>query len=395
MSELYRDEIEKIKYYKEKITDRYLAQGNSISKEQVQQALDKLDLKIAIFSQAYIRSGETMSVDKFNEQKQDIYHDLSVLYKVLYDILRERIDKTAVRIRYALDDLRLKTERFRYLTESQTVAVYGKTIFHQTNNFNQEYRDGKVYISLGPVTVGSGSYLVPILSCGEIDPKDISFIFDKDTVTSDYNYSRNYLRYTGNYTLEQNSYPNTEKEFGKDLIDISDELITTDQYNLFLNRSYVKIEDLTNNSIRYAIKKPEIYVSTIGQTEMSCYVYGASYIRLGTTGSVSYKNFAGDEILSPVQRQKVVLRGDSFSFDIQTDGVIYAEKVPASIQDDKLKIHRNYTDITDYMVEHIAYGEDKVFDDVKVIIDNAVHTFYDINYIVIKQARISELEDML
>jgi len=111
-------------------------------------------------------------------------------------------------------------------------------------------------------------------------------------------------------------------------------------------------------------------------------------------GALSYNNYTGDEILSPAQRQKIVMRGDTFSFDIQTDGILYAEKVPTTVQDDKLKIHRNYTDITDYMVEHISYGEDKTFENVRVIINNATHTFYDINYIVIKQARISELEDV-
>ena len=395
MSDLYRDEIEKIKYYKEKITDKFLSQGIGISKERVQQELDKLDLKIAIFSQAYIQSGETLSVKKFNEQKQDIYHDLTVLYKVLYDLLKERIEKAQVRIRYELDDLRIKAERFRYLTEAQTVAIYGTTIFHQTNNFEQSYQDGKVYIDLGPVTVSSGSYLVPILSCNEIDPKDVTFKFDEDMVTSAYNYSREYLRYTGDYTLETNWSQNTEKNFGEDLIDAPGTVNASDPYNLFLNQSCVRIEDLDTNQVRYIVKSPELYVSVPGYAEISFYVYGASYIRMGTFGSVSYKNFSGDEILAPTQRQKIVLRGNDISFDIQTDGTLYAEKVPATIQDDKLKIHRNYANITDYMVEHISCGSDTTFENVQVIIDNAMHTFYDINYIVIKQANVSELEDIV
>ena len=297
MSDLYRDEIEKIKYYRAKITDRYLSQGIGINKEQVQKELDKLDLKIAIFSQAYIRSGETLSVKKFNEQKQDIYNDLAVLYKVLFDLVRERVEKAQVRARYELDDLRLKTDRFKYLTEAQTVAVYGTTVFHQTNNFDQKYEDGKVYIDLGPVTVGSGCYLVPILDCGEIDPKDVTFQFDNNTAAGAYNYSREYLRYTGDYVLEANEYQNSEKLFGKDLIDIPGTVQASDPYNLFLNRSCVRIEDLQNNTVRYAVKNPEIYVSVSGYTEVSFYVYGASYIRIGIMGALSYKNYTDDEII--------------------------------------------------------------------------------------------------
>ena len=46
------------------------------------------------------------------------------------------------------------------------------------------------------------------------------------------------------------------------------------------------------------------------------------------------------------------------------------------------------------MVETINYGDDITFNNVRVVIDNVTHALYDIQYIVIKQARISELEDM-
>lgn len=393
MSDLYLDEIEKIKYYKQKIIDQFREQGLGANKEQVQKALDALDLKIAIFSQAFIQPGETLSTEKFNEQKQDIYHDLVVLYKTLYYLTDERVEKIKARIRYELDDLRLKADRFQYLTDSQTVAIYGRTVFNQTNNFEQTYEGGKVTICLGPVTVSSGSYLVPLLSCDEIDPEDVTFFFD-DTLTSGvYTTTKKYIRYVGNYQLLTKEYSNTEKIFGQDLIDTEDDLIKTDQYNLFLNKDQVRVENLTNNQTRYIAKNPEIYLSMDTESEISFYVYGASYIQINLLGDISYKNFTDNEILSPTQRQKIVIRGTKFSFDIVTDGQLFAEKVLTSIQDDKLKLPRNYENITDYTVEHIAYGADKTFDDVRVIIDNATHPFYDINYITIKEAQISELED--
>ena len=44
------------------------------------------------------------------------------------------------------------------------------------------------------------------------------------------------------------------------------------------------------------------------------------------------------------------------------------------------------------MVETIAYGEDVVFQNVEVIVESKDTTFLDIDYIAIKQCRISELE---
>ena len=398
MSNLYLDEIEKIKFYKQRISDKLIAYGMAANKEQVQQELDAIDLKLAIFSQAYINSGSQFSVQELNQQKEDIYQDLVILYRLLYHLAEERVEKARIRIRYLLDDLRTEANQFQYLVDAQTVSVYGKTVFNQANNFNQEYKDGQVIIDLGPVTVSSGSYLAPIFVSNEVDPEDVTFVFineDNDEIRTDaYNYAKNYMKVTGNYQLSTTYYTYQDKIFGKGLIATDKEANTECQYNLFLNRDQILVKDLDNPKIFYKKKEPELYYTTAKREEVSFYVYGASYIQLHQIGNIEYKNFTGSEILTPKQRQKIVLRGEKFSFDIKTDGTIYAEKVQASVQNGQLQIAQNFENITDYTIETINYGEDIVFSDVKIIIDKAIHALYDIKYVLIKQARISELEDM-
>ena len=99
MSDLYLDEIEKIKYYKQKILDKYVDQGIVPNKEKVQTAMDRIDKKIAVFAQSYIKSGSDFDTTKFNEQKQDIYRDLVILYTVLYKLIEEHVDKVQENIR--------------------------------------------------------------------------------------------------------------------------------------------------------------------------------------------------------------------------------------------------------------------------------------------------------
>ena len=140
-------------------------------------------------------------------------------------------------------------------------------------------------------------------------------------------------------------------------------------------------------------KDPEIYYKANGEEEVSFYVYGATSINFNMLGEITYKNFSEKEVLSPTQRHKIIISGKNFSFDVKTDGQIYAEKVSASVQNSQLNIHRNYEDITDYTIENIIYGDNWVYNNVDVIISNAPTAFYDINYIIIKQAQITELED--
>ena len=62
------------------------------------------------------------------------------------------------------------------------------------------------------------------------------------------------------------------------------------------------------------------------------------------------------------------------------------QKIPAK----ENNFNKNYTN---YTIENIIYGDNWVYNNVDVIISNAPTAFYDINYIIIKQAQITELED--
>lgn len=398
MSDLYLDEIEKIKFYKQRITDQLLSYGIIANKEQVQKRLSEIDLKLAVFSQAYIQSGSSFSVDTFNKQKQDIYEDLTILYMLLYRLAQDRVEKARIRLRYGLDDLRTKVGRFQYLVDAQTVSVYGETVFHQASDFVQEYVNGQVIVDLGPVTVSSGTYLAPMIASDELNIEDVSFIFvnadDSEIKASAYNYAKNYVKVLGNYQLSMQTFQNQDKTFGTNLIPAGENLSPEDRYNLFLNQDQIRVRSLENTEFGYKTKTPEIYYTANEREEISFYVYGASRIQLASVGEIEYKNFAGDEIIAPKQRQKIILRGGHFSFDIKTDGIIYADKISAQVQNGQLKIDQDFENIEDYTVENIKYGEDVTFSDVKIVIDNATHTFYDIKYVVIKQARISELEDI-
>ena len=57
--------------------------GKVMSIDDMKHAIDDINTRLAIFKQAYIESGETLDVDKFNSQKVGIYEDLKILYKLI------------------------------------------------------------------------------------------------------------------------------------------------------------------------------------------------------------------------------------------------------------------------------------------------------------------------
>lgn len=394
MSNQYLDEIEKIKYYKEKIVNRYLQKGNPVNKEKVQEYLDKLDLKIAIFSQAYIQSGSKLNTEILNEQKQDIYRDLVILYKVLYDIINNKIKNIEDKIRFMLDDLETKANQFKFLVDSESVSVYGKTIFHQSSGFDQKYKDGQIKIDLGPLDVASGSYLACLFQCKEIDPYTVTFHFDDSTEISAYEYDKRFLKIIGNYHFYTDFYTNEDIIFGKELIEINDTVSDQNRYLFFLNKDKIKVKKRSSSNISYVNFTKGIYYKSSEPEEISFYVYGATQITIDIVGKPSYTNFDGYQIDMPKQRQKIVIKSDNqISIDIKTDGTIYADKAPSVVQNDKLKLFKNFENITDYMVETIQYGDDIHFDDVYIIVDDVVDTLIDIDYIAIKQTQVTELDN--
>ena len=78
--------------------------------------------------------------------------------------------------------------------------------------------------------------------------------------------------------------------------------------------------------------------------------------------------------------------------DFSTDGVLYAHKEPGYIKDDQLYSQNGFGTITDFMMEELAFGKPITINDAHVEIENPYSSFYDINYISIKETQVSELD---
>ena len=389
---LYLDEIEKIAYYKQKIIDSYIDRGTLIDKNKLQSKLDQIDTKLSIFRDRYISNGENMDIEKFNEQKHDIYLDLCILYRVAYKIAEERLASLQHHIDCELQAINEKAKEYGNRNQLETLSIYGNSIYFATNGFKQEYKDGQVIIDLGQIKIPSGSYLACICNCDETDSENVMFVFDDNLQAADYNYSKRYIKVLGNYDIRTKTIHKSEESltaFSIETVNINPNSI----YNVYAGENKIKIYQNDSHITKYIDITKNISLVTDTDCDISFYVYGASFIQFNHNSKAVYKSFDGYEITSPKYRQKILISAKAgFVLDIATDGVIYADKQKCTISENMLVCPTGYENVYDFMVEEIAYGADVVFDDVKVVAKNATTTFFDINYIAIKQAQISELD---
>lgn len=392
---MYSDEIKKIEYYKEKIIALYLNDNKIINKDELQKKIDNIDLKLAVFKQGYIENGEILNLKKFNEQKADIYYDLKVLYELAYELAKEKLTFVQAKIDYKINSLQEKAKYYKYRNDLESASIFGKSVYYATNGFNQSYENGDILISLGSLNINSGSYLICQLDCSEVDKKDIIFTFDDLCRVGDYRYNKDLLPITGNYNI--NNYNFKLKENTSTSFKIEVEKLrpnNNNKYNVFGGKDKIKVYYPSENRTEFINKVANIPFVADKDCQITFYVYGASEINLSINDKYDYKSHDEYEIKSPKKRQKFLYRAQQgFILDFNTDGTLYSEKTTGYIQDESLYSKNGFGTLVDFMLEEIAYGEPIKFKDVVVRIKNAPASFIDINYISIKEAQISELEN--
>lgn len=395
---MYKDEIKKIEYYKQQIISEYLKIGKLLSKNELQKKLDDIDLKIAIFKQGYIDNGENFNVEKFLDQKNDIYLDLKILYELMYEFATEKLVKTQAKIEYTIDYLNEIAKKYKYKTALESIGIYGDSIYYKTNGFTQYYDKGSVIIDLGSLSIKSGAYVACMLGCSDSEftgNETVLFNFD-DKRVSDYSYNKDLLVIEGNYQINTYDFKLEETTNTSFKISLDDDFApnSENKYNIFCGKDKIKVYYPDSNVTKYVDKIENIPFTSERYCEITFYVYGANEITFDINDKYDYKSFGNYENKSPKVRQKIYIKAQSgFVLNFVTDGTLYADKTTGYIDNSNLYSQKGFgNDVTDFMIEEIAYGEPVEIGNAYVEIKNAQSTFYDIDYISIKQTQVSELD---
>lgn len=394
---MYKDEIKKIEYFKQRLIDQYLKLGKVISKNELEKKLEDFDLKLSIFKQAYIENGEKLDLEKFQEQKKDIYLDLKIIYEIIFDLAKNRLAKTQAKIEYTINYLQEKAKQFEYRNALESIGIFGNTLYYATNGFNQLYTNGTIKIPLGSLDIKSGTYVMGTIGSNEFKNNErVIFHFD-DYVVSDYFYNKDLLTILGNYDIKTYDFyleENTNTSFKIDLDNFVPE--ENNQYYIFGGKNMIKIYNPETGEQKYIEKIENVPYMVDTDCIVSFYIYGSKKIVFDINDKYDNKSFNGYEINTPKQRQKITIKANiGFILDFSTDGTVYADKTQGYIENKELYSNNSFGDIIDFMIEELAFGSSIHIDNAYVEIKNAVNTFYDINYLLIKETQISELDSDL
>ena len=246
----------------------------------------------------------------------------------------------------------------------------GKTIFFQATGYDITIQNSTAIVDLGDIEITNGSKIACLFEAENIKDSDVIFNFDGANCSP---YSLNKDFYFSGGKLASNKYtyipPENETINSARIMNIKTlEPNANNKYYIYAGRDkimngYEVIEIDKNGPI--SIKDNIINSNKV----ITFYILDADYINFNFSNEPKTKNFTGASIKNPQSRQKIIIEYDKeLQFDIDTDGIIYAEKSDGVILEDKL-LYPGTEDFDEYFIEE--FNEENITTKhVKVYINN-------------------------
>ena len=73
---MYKDQIYKLEYYKQKLIDQSLSYGEYLKPDSLKTLLEEYDFNFALFKHKYIKEGAKFNVDDFNNELNILFTKL-------------------------------------------------------------------------------------------------------------------------------------------------------------------------------------------------------------------------------------------------------------------------------------------------------------------------------
>lgn len=358
---MYSDEIEKLKYMRDRIASSMVAAEILPDRITIDKRLADIDTKLALFQHTDIKEGDVFDVKRFNADFLAVYQDLLILYKLVYEYSVKKYNDTKAYIDAHLTQMETYANKYSRKAEFEAGGVStGKTIFFQGNGFSPVVSNFYCSYDLGKVEVNKGSKITFHIAGRDFDIKDVTFYLN-DTSCSAYSLNHDYIDVPGEAAYRQIRY-----ELPEDVIRNSTFPMEISGFTPAINNKYViyggrnKICHVDGAIESYYEKEKEQAIAlTRPKGKVSFYVVGATYIDMDFAHELLSQNFAGTSIPAPSGHQLVTFEysAENFAFNINTDGIIYAVCRRGVVKNDTLYYPQADPDIFDFRIEEYA-GKD-------------------------------------
>lgn len=358
-------EIEKIKYYKERISQELVRTGVHVDNDAINKRLEAINTSLAIFQYKDVQEKTQFDVDKFNTDFECIYTDLEILYKLVYKYCINEYEKIKAYAETHLTNLEAIARKYELKTKFETGSTsLGETVFFQTSGFDKDIDNEVTKIDLGSVQVTPASKIACIIDTNNVDDSQIIFNIGGQTCLP-YSFNHDYVTVPGerktcmyNYTVNDNIDAAVMRVMNIDSFTPSQ----NNTYSIFAGENMIKNSSGSSIKLIDLSNKTSISCSSPSSTnkagKVTFYVKNGSYIKFDFAYKPNYTNFSGTYIDNLKNVEFIEIDYTNITtFNVLTDGKIYADKKSGIIKDGFLYYPDILPGVSKYTI--IEYKNDK------------------------------------
>lgn len=379
---IYLCDIEKLTFYKNRFLEIYRKNGMILSKNKLDDLISRIDEKLAVFSQGYIKSGETMSLEKFNEQKADLYQDFKILYSAMFELAKNRLEDVETTSKCVMESMKRKIEELHRKTAIECLPIIGDTLYQKTN-FNDIDNSNANVAVIKDIPVSTNNkydYLYVILRTD----MDHDFWTSLDARTRSVN-GKIAIPVKRKETFSFKQYETEEDYKTSFQIQTESEKDTHVKYIIFAGLNHIKGKvDYISSEIGKFVNDG-LFMAEDGVADF--YVLNSSFIEVEILQGDKdiWKSFNGNKIEYPDKEQKISIRGNrNISFRVYTDGNIYADRSDCVEKDDGYYSFKGFPGLTSFCVKKVEWDNSEEEMKVDIYIDTSELPIRDIEFLAVK-----------
>lgn len=131
---MYKDILLKLDYHRKHIINSFIKRGYFPNKEEIDNKLEQMNTRLALFKKEVFIPGETFNTKEINYMLKMIYTDIVFLYKILEEIQKEEFNKMVLNIETHMVNLEAIADNFKKrANEEVNGTALGKTLLFKSN----------------------------------------------------------------------------------------------------------------------------------------------------------------------------------------------------------------------------------------------------------------------
>ena len=392
---MYKDMLLKLDYHKKHIINAFIKRGYFPSKEEIENKLELLNSRLALFKKQTFVPGEQFNTKEINHMLEKIYTDIVFLYKVIEEIQKDELNRLTLGIETHMINLEAIADNFKKRANEEINSTsLGKTLLFKSNEWEMEFNDDSVLVEVGELELVQGTEISCFANINNTNKKNVLFEFyaadsSKDFIALPYNYNNDTYTVPGEVRIQENELVIDDKFVINSNIQIPYKTNPKNKYVILGGKGKMLVTyKNTSNTLIADIPTAEKPFVVTESCFLSFYVEGKGSIEYTFNKRPLHSNFSIQDGIIKIEKdiQKVFIDADEgficyFNFSSDSSNswavveqsapydnyLIYDKAAPVIIRDFKVKEYiRDKTTIYNIKLRINETDNDEVLESVYI-----------------------------